>query len=123
MFIEENKLREFITDAGIVSQEELDSAKKVVDKPNASGSVGDYLVSEGVISEDELKRVQAYILGIPYIDVSQTKIPFETLSLIPEPIARKNNIVAYHQDEKTLEVAMLDTDNISAIDFIKKKLV
>ena len=121
MFIEENKLREFIADAGIVSQEELDDAKKVVDKPNSSGSVGDYLVGEGVISEDELKRVQAYILGIPFIDVSQSKIPFETLSLIPEPIARKNNIIAYHQDEKTLEVAMLDTDNISAIDFIKKK--
>ena len=121
MFIEENKLREFILDAGIVSADDIESAKKVVDKPNSSGSVGDYLVSEGIINEDELKRVQAYILGIPYIDVSQTKIPFDILSLIPEPIARKNNIVAYSKNENTLEVAMLDTDNLNAIDFIKKK--
>jgi type IV pilus assembly protein PilB len=121
MFIEESKLREFIADAGIVSNEELEKAIKVVDKPNSSGSVGDYLLSEGIINEDELKRVQAYILGIPYIDVSEVKIPFDILSIIPEPIARKNNIVAYSKDENTIEVAMLDTDNLGAIDFIKKK--
>lgn len=121
MFIEEDKLREFILDAGIVSEEDLADAKKNVDKKDEKGSVGGYLVSEGVISEDELKRVQAYILGIPFIDVSQHKIPFETLTLIPEPIARKHNIIAYNQDKNTLEVAMLDTDDLNAIEFIKKK--
>ncbi len=121
MFIEENKLREFLLDAGIVSEEELSAAEKIVDKDKKVGSITEYLVSEGIVSDDELKRVQAYILGIPYIDVSQIKIPFEILSLIPEPIARKNNIVAYNQTKNILEVAMLDTDDLNAIDFIKKK--
>lgn len=121
MFIEEDKLREFILDAGIVSKEDLANAKKKVDKNDEKGSVGDYLVSEDIISEDELKRVQAYILGIPFIDVSQHKISFEILTLIPEPIARKNNIVAYNKDGNTLEVAMLDTNDLNSIEFIKKK--
>lgn len=115
-------------DSGIVSRDELDDAIKQVDSKNKKNedagikqSVGDYLVSEGVVSEDELKRVQAYILGIPFISVGGQKIPFEILSAIPEPVARKNNIVAYKQDEKTLEVAMLNTDDLPAIDFIKKK--
>lgn len=120
MFIDENKLREFMIDSGIVTRDIID---RVVE--NFGGeedkSVGDYLVSEGIISEDELKRVQAYILGIPFIDIGSQKISFDVLSLIPEPIARKNNIVAYSKNESSLEVAMLDTDNLGAIDFIKKK--
>ncbi len=43
------------------------------------------------------------------------------LSLIPEPVARRNNIIAYSHKGDELEVAMLDTDDLAAIDFIKKK--
>ncbi len=120
MFIDENKLKEFIIDSGIVTRDIIDRAVENVGKDDKK-SIGDYLVSEGIISEDELKRVQAYILGIPFIDVGSQKISIEVLSLIPEPIARKNNIVAFNKDATSLEVAMLDTDNLGAIDFIKKK--
>ncbi|MEK9184881.1 MAG: GspE/PulE family protein, partial [Patescibacteria group bacterium] len=80
------------------------------------------------ISEDNLRRMQAYVLGIPFVDLKTQKIPFETLSLIPEPIARNHNIVAFKKTDDlpgqigTLEVAMLDTDDLSAIDFVKKKV-
>jgi len=43
------------------------------------------------------------------------------LSLIPEPIARNYNIVAYKKSEDSLEVAMLDVDDLPVIDFIKKR--
>ena len=76
--------------------------------------------------------MQAYLLGIPFVDLKQHKIEFETLSLIPEPIARNHNIVAFKKNADapvapgaaptgSLEVAMLDTDDLAAIDFIKKK--
>jgi type IV pilus assembly protein PilB len=120
MFIDENKLREFMIDSGIVTRDIIDRVVENTSNEDKK-SVGDYLVSEGIISEDELKRVQAYILGIPFIDVGSQKISFDVLSLIPEPIARKNNIVAYSKNESSLEVAMIDTDNLGAIDFIKKK--
>ena len=120
MFIDENKLKEFIIDSGIVTRDVIDQASEFV-KKDGKKSIGDYLVSEGLVSEDELKRVQAYILGIPFIDVGSQKISIDVLSLIPEPVARKNNIVAYKKNENSLEVAMLDTDDLSAIDFIKKK--
>jgi len=54
--------------------------------------------------------------------LAQQKIPFDVLSLIPEPIARAHNIVAFKKSEDTLEVAMLNVDDLSAIDFIKKKV-
>jgi type IV pilus assembly protein PilB len=119
MYIEESQLREFITDAGLVSQKDFDIALDQAKIKNES--VGNTLVSEGKITEDDLRRMQAYLLGIPFVDLKDQKIGIEVLALIPEPIARAHNVVAFKKDKDFLEVAMLDTDDVSSIDFIKKK--
>lgn len=119
MYIEDSKLKDFIIDSGLVSKAEMKEATNKSEEKSIS--LGDFLVSEGKISEDDLKRIQAHILGIPFIDVGSLKIPFNVLSIIPEPIARKHNIVAYKKEGENLEVAMLDTDDLAAIDFIRKK--
>jgi len=121
MFIEEDKLKEFIIDSGLISHESIEEAEKIISTNKKKESLSDYLVNSGKISDGDLKRVQAYILGIPFIDVGEQKIPSEVLSIIPEPIARNHNIVAYNKNDNQLEVAMLDTDDLSAIDFIRKK--
>ena len=119
MYINEEQLRDFLFDSGLVSKKDFDAAKAKAKKTDED--VGSVLVSEGKIAADDLRRTQAYILGIPFVSLSKTKVDIETLLLIPEPIARRNNIVAFKQENDALEVAMLDTDNLTAIDFIKKK--
>src|SRR3989344_4971255 len=64
--------------------------------------------------------MEAFVLGIPFVSLADKKIDFSVLSLIPEPIARNYNIVAYAKSQKGLEVAMLDVDDLPVIDFIKK---
>ena len=120
MFIEENQLREFIADSGLVSKADLDATTAEADQKKVS--LGSVLVTTGKITDDDLRKMQAYILGIPFVDLKGQKLPFDVLSLIPEPIARSHNIVAFKKDEASLEVAMLDTDDLAAIDFIKKKV-
>jgi len=83
--------------------------------------IGDVLLSSGKISETDLKRMEAFVLGIPFISLTSQKIDFSVLSLIPEPIAHNYNIVAYKKNEDSLEVAMLDVDDLPVIDFIKKR--
>ena len=119
MYINDEQLGVFLSDSGLVSQKAFDAAvKKAQEKGLAASEV---LVSEGEISEDDMRRAHAYVLGIPFVDLTDTKPDLNTLSLIPEPIARRNNIVAFRQERNELEVAMLDTDNLAAIDFVKKK--
>jgi type IV pilus assembly protein PilB len=120
MYIEQDKLKSFLIDSGLVTQADIDTADEYIEK-HQNQTVGEYLVSEGKITDDDLKRIQAYLLGIPFIDLSSEKIPFDILSIVPEPIARNHNIVPYKKTGDRLEVAMLDTDDLSAIDFIKKK--
>ncbi len=120
MLIEDSQLNKFIIDSNLVSRADFDSAHKKAEKNGTR--IGDILVKEGKITEDNLRRMQAYVLGIPFVDLKSRKIPFETLSLIPEPVARTHNIVAFKKTDTTLEVAMLDVNDLSAVDFIKKKV-
>lgn len=120
MLVQESKLKKFILDSGLATRAEILSAEKDAEK--GGGDVGAVLVKQGKISADDLRRVQAYILGIPFVDLKGQKIDFGILSLIPEPIARKHNVVAFRKSESGLEVAMLDVDDLEAIDFVRKKV-
>lgn len=119
MYISDTHLKSFLADAGLVSAKTFDAA--VTEAKKTGVPVGDILKAHSDIGEDELRRTYAYILGIPFVSLLGTTIDYKTLSLIPEPVARRNNIIAYNHKGDELEVAMLDTDDLAAIDFIKKK--
>ena len=120
MYIEDSQLNKFILDSNLVSKADLEIAQEESKKSNTR--LGDVLVKSGKITADNLRRMQAYVLGIPFVDLKMMKVPFETLSMIPEPVARNHNIIAFKRDDNALEVAMLDINDLSAIDFIKKKV-
>lgn len=120
MHIDESKLESFMIDSGLVSKSEIELAKNEVKGKNTS--IGEALVNKGALTENDLRKMQAYILGIPFVDLKDQKLDFSVLSLIPEPIARNHNIVAFRKVNDGLEVAMLDTEDLTAIDFVKKKV-
>ena len=105
MQVPENDLKTFILDSGLVSRRDVEAAHKEAERRNQS--IGDVLVSEGALSSDALRRIKSYVLGIPFVQLSE-RIPFETLSLIPEPIARTRSIVAFNRGDGVLEVALLE---------------
>ncbi|HCC04759.1 TPA: hypothetical protein DEP58_00455 [Patescibacteria group bacterium] len=115
-----SQLKNFILDSGLVSRAVYTSAEKDAEEKKTTPE--EILVSKGNISEDDLRRMQAYVLGVPFINLANEKIGFEVLSMIPEPIARTHNIIAYNKSDRELEVAMLDVEDLQAIEFIKKKV-
>lgn len=121
MRIEEKKLKEFILDSGLVSRADYESTEEEV-KKSGLNNTEETLIKKGLATDDDLRRIKAYILGIPFVNLKGQKIDFEILSMIPEPVARKNNIVSFNKKEGSLEVAMLNTDDLSSIEFIKKKV-
>ncbi len=119
MKVSESELKEFILDSGLVARKDVEAAGEVAKERKQS--LGDILVSQGAISEDALRRIKAYVLGIPFVNLKDKKIDVAVLSLIPEPIARTHNIISFRKEGKDLEVAMLDTGDLPAIDSVKKK--
>ncbi len=119
MKVESYQLKLFLLDSGLVTADDISNADKEAKKKGKN--IGEILVSEGKISGDDLRHLQAYILGVPFVSLEKEKIEFGTLRLIPEPIARTHNIVAYKKNGNKLEVAMLDPEDLETIDFVRKK--
>lgn len=118
MRVEPQQLKAFLLDAGLVTEKQFREAEKKAEKTNQK--VGDVLVSDGLITQEELIKLEAYILGIPFVSLEKEVIPPDILKIIPEPIARSHNIVAFRKKGSNLEVAMLDPEDLRTIEFIKK---
>ena len=117
--MESRQLKSFLIDADIVNKSQFEKIQKRAEKTGQK--IGDILVAEKFISESDLIKLEAYILGIPFVDLEKEGISPDILKIIPEPIARTHNIVAFRKKGRELEVAMLDPEDLQTIDFIKKK--
>src|SRR3989344_1784742 len=69
-----------------------------------------FLIDSELVSKTDIETAEA-----------KEKIDPDTLRVIPEPLARRHNIVAFKKTGKDLEIAMLDPDDLGTIDFIKKQ--
>jgi len=118
MRVEPGQLKAFLLDASLVTKDQFEKVSKKA--KNSGQKISDILVSEGLISQEELSKLEAYILGIPFVNLEKEMIPATVLKLIPEPIARSHNIVAFRKRGNNLEVAMLDPEDLRTIEFIKK---
>lgn len=119
MPVDNTQLKAFLEDADIVDVKSLESNfKEAKEKKKDLGKV---LVEKGLLKEEQLAELEGYILGLPFVNLSKETIDPKILKIIPEPIARKNSVVAYNKDGNKLEVAMTDPENIQIVDFIRKK--
>ncbi|MBI2023217.1 Flp pilus assembly complex ATPase component TadA [Candidatus Giovannonibacteria bacterium] len=119
MKIEQQQIKAFLMDSGLVAKVDVEKAEK--DAKTEGKKIEDVLQASGKITADEISHLKGYILGFPFVNLEKEKIDPKALEVVPEPIARKHNIVAYKKTGTTLEVAMLDPEDLETIDFIKKK--
>jgi type IV pilus assembly protein PilB len=120
MHVDEKIIIDLLNDSGLVTKTDISVALKKSKETNQP--LGSVLVSNGKLTEKDWNKIQAVALGIPFVSLEGEKIDPNVLTLIPEPIARNNNIIAYKKTSLGLEVAMLDVENLPVIDFIKKKV-
>ncbi len=120
MRIQDEQLKRFVLDAGLIKKSDIAAVEKVAKAERRT--LAEALIAQGHMTEDDMRRIESYVLGIPFVSLKNTKIDFEVLALIPEPVARTHNIIAFRRGSDELEVAMLDTADLPAIDFVKKKV-
>ncbi|HPM08489.1 MAG TPA: GspE/PulE family protein [Candidatus Pacearchaeota archaeon] len=119
MKIEDQQLKAFLLDSGFVSEKDFEKAQ--IKSQKAGKRLRDILISDKIIEEEKLIKLEAYILGIPFVDLEKEQIDPKILEIIPEATAKTHKIVAYKKRSKELEVAMLDPGNLEILDFLKKK--
>lgn len=96
---------------------ELQDKAKVKNTPLFS-----LLVSEGGVPEEGLTKAIAYVTKVPYVNLQNVKIEPHILELLPSDLAERYMAVPLGEMQHRLVVAMLDADNVQAVDFLSNKV-
>jgi len=68
--------------------------------------IENFLVKNRLVTRDTVNKAYSILLKLPYIELRTVEIPEEVLSLVPEKIARKFNIIPFNVHDKTIKIAM-----------------
>lgn len=80
------------------------------------------IVSEGNVSEEQLAKSIAKVTNVPYVNLSEAHVDQKVLKLLPQDIAERYMAVPLGEMQHRLVVAMLDADNVQAVDFLSNKV-
>jgi type IV pilus assembly protein PilB len=105
---------------GALTQAKLDELKTKAGKQGTP--LLSLLVSDGHVSEETLTKTIAHVTKVPYVNLSAAKIDAEVLDLLPQEVAERYMAVPLGEMQNRLVVAMLDADNVQAVDFLSNKI-
>ncbi|NOY77769.1 MAG: type II secretion system ATPase GspE [Calditrichaeota bacterium] len=114
----ERRLGEILVDSGVITQEQLEQAL-VVQKRNGQ-RIGSILVHLGFISTQNYLEALANQLDVPYVELSDYEIDAEALKLVPGVLAQKYHVIPLFRIKNALTLAMVDPQDIEAIDEIRR---
>ena len=116
---QQNVEDELIAD-GLISNNQLNLLKNEAKKQNQP--VFSLLLKEGHITDEQLTKALAETSNVPYVNLSKARINPRTLELLPQDIATRYMAVPLGEMQNRLVVAMLDADNVQAVDFLSNKI-
>lgn len=80
------------------------------------------LVSSGKVSNEQLTKTIAHVTKVPYVNLTEAKVDSKVLQLLPEDIAERYMAVPLGEMQHRLVVAMLDADNVQAVDYLSNRI-
>ncbi|MBP7760579.1 type II/IV secretion system protein [Candidatus Saccharibacteria bacterium] len=84
-------------------------------------SLQEVILSRNILSDDELMRLYAERLNIPFVSINPKDVTKDIISSLPERIARQYMALVFKiDDDGTHHLAMTDPDDLQSIDFIQK---
>jgi len=109
------KIGELLVESALISQEQLDEALKS-GKSNKGMRLGAILVQKGYASEIDIAQTLSFQLNIPFVDLASATVEPEAVKSLNEQLAKKYQVIPIIKDKKSLQVAMSDPLNLTAID-------
>lgn len=119
---EENqrRLEQSLVDSKLIESNQLEQLKK--DASSAKVPLLSYLVQQGHITSEQLTKVTAEVMGLPYVNLVASKVNPSILGLLQQDVAERFMAVPLGEMENRLAVAMLDPNNVQAVDFLSNKI-
>lgn len=116
----QKQVEEKLVSDGLISAEKL---KEITSKAKTEGTpLFSALVQQGFITNESLTKTIAAVTKVPYVNLLNAKVEGNILGLLPKDIAERYMAVPLGEMQRRLVVAMLDADNVQAVDFLSNKI-
>jgi type IV pilus assembly protein PilB len=116
----QHKIEELLLEGKLLKPEDLETAK--VDALKASKPLIAYIAEKNLVGEEDLTRVSATAMGVPYVNLNSIQVPEDIIKLLPKETAETYMAVPFGMQSGRLAVGMLDPTNIQAVDFLSRKV-
>lgn len=113
-------LEETLVADGVLSKEKLHEIKSKA--AATSQPVFGMLMQEGHLTDEQMTKTLAKVSKVPYVNLSNARIDPKVLEMLPQDIAEHYMAVPLGEMNNRLVIAMLDADNIQAVDFLSNKI-
>jgi MSHA biogenesis protein MshE len=114
------RLGDLLVREHIITDQELTQALN--DQRDTGRKLGDTLIDLGYIKEKQLLEFLAQQLEVPFLNISQRRIPPETANLLPEVHARRLRALVIEDNEDTVLIGMSDPADLSGLDQLEAML-
>ncbi len=119
MGIDDAQLRKILTDLKYISADDLKKAESTATADHSS--LYDALLKTDIISDEDLGKIIAYSLQLPFVSLRQSSIPEDILHIIPEELAVKFQVITFGLDDKALKIASSNHMLTDLFDMLAKK--
>ncbi|MBN8604135.1 MAG: type II/IV secretion system protein, partial [Planctomycetes bacterium] len=93
---------------GVVGLDQLSEATRMVRESVKPLTVGDCLVQLGYCTSEEVTQAMAQFHKMEFVDLNTIRIPDEVIQLVPESVAREQNVIPISEDGDALKVLISD---------------
>lgn len=116
----QQQVEETLVKDGVLTKDKLAELKSAAEKE--STPLLSFLVSGGHVSDESMTKTIAHVTKVPYVNLSNAHIDPEVLDLLPQEVAERYMAAPLGEMQNRLVVAMLDADNVQAVDFLANKI-
>ncbi len=112
------RLGEILVEMHLATAEQIDAT--IAKQKETHKRLGQLLVEDGIVNELDLSRALAAKFGVVFLDLTETPIERAAAGLISDKLARRYGAVPVKfVDESTLLVAMVDPQNLLALEDLR----
>ncbi|OGD85674.1 hypothetical protein A2164_03060 [Candidatus Curtissbacteria bacterium RBG_13_35_7] len=108
-----------LSELEVIPQDKLKSA---FDESNQSNTPFDeILVNKELISDENLGKIIASSLKVPFVSLAKVHITDDLLIIVPEILARNSHLIAFERTKDGVKLAMSNPNDKELINLISKK--
>lgn len=119
---EENqkKLENLLVSDELLTAEQVSQLKQQANEKGAPFL--SFLLQNNHITGEQFTKITAQVLNIPYVNLVASKVNPSVLNLLSRDVAERFMAVPLGEMDHRLAVAMLDPNNVQAVDFLSNKI-